>query len=61
MAARNADAGALKRELADGAAINSRNRLGETVLVIALEEGPRDLASRCSTPAPTSTWRPSTA
>lgn len=44
MAARNADADALRRELANGAAIDSRNRLGETVLIVALKKDRTDLA-----------------
>jgi uncharacterized protein len=44
VAARNADAAALQRELANGAAIDSRNRLGETTLVIVLKKDRPDLA-----------------
>src|SRR5262249_20012986 len=45
MAARNADAVALKRELAAGAAVDSRNRLGESALVIVLKKDRADLAN----------------
>jgi len=45
MAARNADAAALARELAAGAAVNSRNRLGESALVIVLKKDRVDLAN----------------
>jgi len=45
VAARNADAAALKRELAAGAAVNSRNRLGESALVIVLKKERADLAA----------------
>jgi ankyrin repeat protein len=45
MAARNADADALKRELGKGAAIDSRNRLGETTLIIVLKKDRVDLAA----------------
>src|SRR5262245_12366893 len=45
VAARNADAEGLKRELAKGAAVNSRNRLGETALVILLKKDRVDLAT----------------
>ncbi len=38
LAARNADAAALDRELKAGAAANARNRLGETALLIALKK-----------------------
>jgi ankyrin repeat protein len=44
VAARNADGEAMKRELANGAAIDSRNRLGETALVILLKKDRVDLA-----------------
>ena len=44
MAARNADAAALSRELAAGAAVNSRNRLGESALIIVLKKDRVDLA-----------------
>jgi ankyrin repeat protein len=44
VAARNADADALKRELAKGAAVNSRNRFGETALIILLKKDRPDLA-----------------
>lgn len=45
MAARTADADALQRELANGAAVDSRNRLGETALVILLKKDRIDLAA----------------
>ena len=45
MAARNADSAALQRELAAGAAVNSRNRLGESALVIVLKKNRSDLAN----------------
>ncbi|MFO1304360.1 MAG: ankyrin repeat domain-containing protein [Burkholderiales bacterium] len=45
VAARNADPAAMKRELAAGAAVNSRNRLGETALVIVLKKDRADLAT----------------
>ena len=44
VAARNADAAAIKRELAAGAMINSRNRLGETALIVVLKKDRADLA-----------------
>ena len=44
VAARNADEAALKREIANGAAIDSRNRLGESTLVIVLKKDRPDLA-----------------
>jgi ankyrin repeat protein len=44
VAARNADAAAMARGLKDGAAINSRNRLGETALVVVLKKKRSDLA-----------------
>ncbi|MFO1313704.1 MAG: ankyrin repeat domain-containing protein [Burkholderiales bacterium] len=45
VAARNADAAAMKRELAAGAAVNARNRLGESALVIVLKKDRADLAT----------------
>jgi len=45
MAARNADAAALSRELAAGAVVNSRNRLGESALIIVLKKDRVDLAN----------------
>jgi hypothetical protein len=45
VAARNADAAAMKRELAAGAAIDSRNRLGESALIIVLKKDRADLAA----------------
>jgi len=45
VAARDADAAALKRALAAGAMVNSRNRLGETALVIVLKKERADLAT----------------
>jgi len=45
VAARNADAAAIKRELAAGAMVNSRNRLGESALVIVLKKERADLAT----------------
>ena len=44
LAARNADEAGLKRALADGAAINSRNRLGESALIVVLKKNRIDLA-----------------
>jgi len=44
VAARNADGPAMTRALAEGAAINSRNRLGETALVVVLKNDRVDLA-----------------
>ena len=44
LAARNADAAGLKRGLADGAAVNSRNRLGESALIVVLKKNRVDLA-----------------
>ena len=44
LAARNVDAAGLKRALADGAAINSRNRLGESALIVVLKKNRVDLA-----------------
>jgi hypothetical protein len=48
VAARTNDEPGLVRALADGAAINSRNRLGESALIIALptSTSPRSTASR---------------
>lgn len=43
-AARNADGAALARELASGAAVNSRNRLGESALLILIKKDRVDLA-----------------
>src|SRR5438874_3428731 len=43
-AARNADGPAIERALQQGAAINSRNRLGESVLLIVLKKDRVDLA-----------------
>src|SRR5437870_12865412 len=43
-AARQGDLAAAKRLLDGGAAVNSRNRLGETPLSIALKNGYKDLA-----------------
>lgn len=43
-AARNADGATLKRELAAGAAVNSRNRLGESALLILIKKDRLDLA-----------------
>jgi uncharacterized protein len=45
VAARNGDASALKRELAAGASVTSRNRLGESALVIVLKKERADLAT----------------
>jgi ankyrin repeat protein len=45
MAARNADAAAMKRELAAGAMVDSRNRLGETALIVVLKKERADLAT----------------
>jgi uncharacterized protein len=45
VAARNGDAAALKRELAAGASVSSRNRLGESALVIVLKKERADLAT----------------
>jgi ankyrin repeat protein len=44
MAARNADAAALSRSLQEGAAVNSRNRLGDSALIILLKKNRADLA-----------------
>src|SRR6266508_3286853 len=44
LAARNADAGGVDRALKSGAAANSRNRLGETALLIALKKNDLGLA-----------------
>ena len=44
LAARNVDAAGLKRGLADGAAVNSRNRLGESALIVVLKKSREDLA-----------------
>ena len=44
LAARNADAAGMRRGLADGAAINSRNRLGESALIVVLKKNRVDLA-----------------
>ena len=44
VAARNADAEGLKRALAQGAAVDSRNRLGESALIILLKKDRLDLA-----------------
>jgi ankyrin repeat protein len=44
LAARDGDAAALSREMSAGAAVNSRNRLGETALVIVLKKDRVDLA-----------------
>ena len=44
MAAREADAAAMERALKAGAAIDSRNRLGETSLVIVLKNDHPELA-----------------
>ena len=41
---RNEDIGGVERALRDGAAVNSRNRLGESALVIALKKNRADLA-----------------
>src|SRR3954471_1362935 len=45
IAARDGDAPALERALKAGAAINSRNRLGETVLLIALKKNELAMAT----------------
>ena len=44
LAARNADATGMKRGLTDGAAVNSRNRLGESALIVVLKKNRVDLA-----------------
>lgn len=44
LAARNADPTALARSLQDGAMVNSRNRLGESALIILLKKNSVDLA-----------------
>jgi hypothetical protein len=44
LAARNADPAALARELGQGAAVNARNRLGETALLIALKKNELGMA-----------------
>ena len=41
---RNDDAGGIERALRDGAAVNSRNRLGESALLIALKKNRADFA-----------------
>lgn len=46
VAARNADAAGLERALAAGAAVNSRNRLGESALIILLKNNKVDLAQK---------------
>ena len=43
--ARNADAAGIERALRDGAAVNSRNRLGESALIIVLKKDRVDLAT----------------
>jgi len=43
-AARSSDPAAVQRALAEGAAIDSRNRLGETALVVALKRDRADIA-----------------
>ncbi|HSC01068.1 MAG TPA: ankyrin repeat domain-containing protein, partial [Burkholderiaceae bacterium] len=45
VAARNNDLASVQRALADGAAPNSRNRLGKTALLMACEKGQAPLAS----------------
>ena len=44
VAARNDDAAGVARALHDGAAVNARNRLGESALLIALKKNRADLA-----------------
>jgi len=44
VAARNADAAAMERFLRDGAAVDSRNRLGESALLIVIKKDRFDLA-----------------
>src|SRR5882724_1450801 len=44
-AARAGDLAAVQRLLGDGAAINSRNRLGETALMVAIKRGHDAMAS----------------
>ena len=44
VSARNADAAGVERALKDGAAVNSRNRLGESVLIIALKRNQLGIA-----------------
>jgi ankyrin repeat protein len=46
VAARNADGAGLERELAAGASVNARNRLGESALVILLKNDKVDLAQK---------------
>ena len=41
---RNDDASGIERALRDGAAVNSRNRLGESALLIALKKNRADFA-----------------
>src|SRR5215213_7778159 len=41
---RNADSAGIERALRDGAAVNSRNRLGESALLIALKQNRPDIA-----------------
>ena len=45
VAARNVDGAAMKRELAAGATVNSRNRLGESALIVVLKQERADLAT----------------
>ena len=46
VAARDADAAGLERALASGASVNSRNRLGESALVILLKNNHVDIAQK---------------
>jgi ankyrin repeat protein len=46
VAARSGDAATLERTLAQGAAVNSRNRLGESALIILLKNNKVDLAQK---------------
>ena len=46
VAARNADAAGIERGLSSGANVNSRNRLGESALVILLKNNKVDLAQK---------------
>ena len=45
LAARNGDAAGVERAMKAGASVNARNRLGETVLVVALKRGDTPMPS----------------
>jgi hypothetical protein len=57
---RTGDDAGVQRALADGAAVDSRNRLGESALLVALKRSDWRWRSASSTPARTSTRPPST-